>query len=116
MNKTPSSYYTVRLGDSDLFGHLNNARYLDYFINAREDHLKEAYGVDLTQYYQQGISWLVGSHQITYLRPAAYNEKVFISSTLIGLSADLLLVEMMMTDEKQSHLKAFYGQNLFRSI
>ncbi|MEP7252180.1 MAG: acyl-CoA thioesterase [Ginsengibacter sp.] len=107
MNKTPSSYYTVRFGDCDLFAHLNNARYLDYFINAREDHLKEAYGVDLALYYQQGISWVVGTHQITYLRPAAYNERVFISSTLIELSTDLLLVEMIMTDEKQSHLKAF---------
>ena len=107
MNTTPFSYYTIRFGDCDLFAHLNNARYLDYFINAREDHLKEAYGVDLTHYYQQGISWLVATHQITYVRPAAYNERVFISSTLIELSTDLLLVEMIMTDEKQSHVKAF---------
>ncbi len=107
MNKNPFSYYTVRFGDCDLFAHLNNARYIDYFLNAREDHLKEAYNIDLTDYYKQGISWLVGSHQITYLRPAGYNEKVFISSTLIQAGADSLLVEMIMTDEKQSHLKSF---------
>lgn len=107
MNKIPHSYYTVRFGDCDLFAHLNNARYLDYFINAREDHLKESYNIDLTQYYEKGVSWLVGSHQITYLRPAAYNERIFISSTLIDMSQDMLLVEMIMMDENQSHLKAF---------
>jgi acyl-CoA thioesterase FadM len=47
MELTPKSFYTIRFGDCDLFGHLNNARYLDYFINAREEHLKERYQVQL---------------------------------------------------------------------
>ena len=41
MNKNPNLDYKIRFNDGDLFGHLNNSRYLDYFINAREDHLKE---------------------------------------------------------------------------
>lgn len=59
MNKSPSSTYKIRFSDCDLFGHLNNARYLDYFLNAREDHLKEAYNIDLTQFLQQDMAWLI---------------------------------------------------------
>ena len=29
----------IRFSDCDPFNHLNNSRYIDYFINAREDHL-----------------------------------------------------------------------------
>ncbi len=88
-------------------GHLNNARYVDYFINAREDHLKESYQVNISDFAMQGITWVVGKHEISYLRPASYNEVVFITSSLIQATADMLLVEMLMMDEKQKHVKAF---------
>lgn len=35
MNKNPNSVYTVRFNDCDLFGHLNNARYIDYFFECQ---------------------------------------------------------------------------------
>jgi acyl-CoA thioester hydrolase len=106
MEKSPSSCYTVRFGDCDPFGHLNNARYVDYFLNAREDHLKNAYAMDLKDFYQQGLTWFVGGHEIQYLKPADYNETVRIETTLVKASPDLLLVEMVMTDQQQSHIKA----------
>lgn len=106
MNKTPHSHYTVRFTDCDLFGHLNNGRYIDYLLNAREDHLKTEYGLDLTDFYKQGVSWLVAGHEISYVRPAAYNEKVCIKSALIKAEPGSLLVEMLMMDENQTHLKS----------
>jgi YbgC/YbaW family acyl-CoA thioester hydrolase len=106
MNKNPSSLYTVRFGDCDPFGHLNNARYVDYFINAREDHLKESYSIHISDFAPQGISWLVGKHEISFLRPASYSEIVFITSSVIQATTEGLLVEMVMLDEKQTHLKA----------
>ncbi|MDI1257371.1 MAG: acyl-CoA thioesterase [Flavobacterium sp.] len=106
MEKIPASFYKIRFSDCDPFGHLNNARYLDYFLNAREDHLTTAYNFDLTEYYQQGISWLVGSHEINYLKPANYNENVRIQTALINVSENSLLVEMIMTDDNQTHIKA----------
>ena len=106
MNKEPQSIYTVRFSDCDLFGHLNNARYLDYFLNAREDHLKSYYQLDLATYYLQGIGWLVGSHEINYLKPAKYNEEVTIKSSLIKANDQYLLVEMQMTNVEQTALKA----------
>jgi len=106
MHKIPSSGYGIRFADCDPFGHLNNARYLDYFLQAREDHLLQAYQLSLADYYQQGLGWLVGGHQITYLKPAAYREQVIISSMLIGADTESLLVEMQMTNEAQTQLKA----------
>ncbi len=106
MEKLPHSDYTIRFSDCDPFGHLNNARYIDYFLNAREDHLATAYQIDLKQFYNEGLTWLVGQHEIAYLKPADYNEKVRISSSLIDVAADCLVVEMIMTDIGQSHLKA----------
>jgi YbgC/YbaW family acyl-CoA thioester hydrolase len=111
MTKQPSALYKIRFGDCDLFGHLNNTRYIDYFINAREDHLKQSYDVELMTYFKQGVGWVVGGHQISYLRPAAYNEVVKISSLVLQASSDSLLVEMMMTDENETHLKALLWTN-----
>lgn len=106
MNKNPNSVYTVRFSDCDLFGHLNNARYIDYFLNAREDHLKEFHNLNLTEFYTKGMAWVVGGHEIAYLRPAVYNEVVTIQSTLIKVDDEFLFVEMQMMDENQKHLKA----------
>ncbi|MBA3673835.1 MAG: acyl-CoA thioesterase [Chitinophagaceae bacterium] len=106
MNKIPNSLYKIRFSDCDLFGHLNNARYLDYFLNAREDHLKDAYNVDLSQFYKQGFSWVVGSHDIRYIKPANYQEKVLIQTALLKVTEDLLLVEMVMSNEEKTKIKA----------
>lgn len=106
MNKTPHSLYTIRFTDCDLFGHLNNGRYIDYLLNAREDHLKTAYGLNLTEFYKQGLSWLVAGHEISYIRPAAYNEQVCIKSALLKAESGSLLVEMLMMDEHETHLKS----------
>lgn len=106
MESKPSSLQKIYFGDCDMFGHLNNARYIDYFINAREDHLRVAYNVGMTTYFQQELGWLIGSHQISYLRPAKYDESVKISSQLLMATVDFLIVEMIMTDEAETHLKA----------
>jgi YbgC/YbaW family acyl-CoA thioester hydrolase len=106
MEKRLQSGYVIRFSDCDLFGHLNNARYIDYFLNAREDHLKTYYDMDLQSFYKQGLSWFVASHEIMYLRPAQYNERVIIHSALLHADNDLLWVEMQMTDEKETHLKS----------
>lgn len=106
MNKVPLSAYTIRFADCDLFGHLNNARYLDYFLQAREEQLQEFYGLNLATYYKQGLGWLVGSHQISYLSAATYQEQVNISSRLIAVAPDSLLVEMQLLNKDQTQLKS----------
>lgn len=107
MTKKTHSLYTIRFTDCDPFGHLNNARYIDYFLNAREDHLRTEYQLDLSRFYQQGVSWLVSGHEISYLRPANYNEIVSVKTALIQAAPGSLLVEMLMMDENHSHVKSF---------
>lgn len=112
MNKTPSSVYSIRFHDCDLFGHLNNARYLDYMVSARQDHLKEAYGFDYNSYYKNSQGWVISSHEIQYLKPAFFDETVCIQSSLLNADENTLYVEVTMLNEARSHLKAILRSKL----
>lgn len=96
----------IRFSDCDPFNHLNNSRYLDYFINAREDQLTER-GFDLYRHtLETGLGWVVTMSQIAYLRPAMLNEKVVIQSTLFEMKEKEVLVEMRMWNKEKSILKS----------
>jgi len=61
----------VRFQDCDPFQHLNNARYIDYFLNAREDQLIKFYDFSIFQYTKEAnAGWVVTKTQIAYLYPA----------------------------------------------
>lgn len=105
--QTPlQSFYIVRFNDCDPLGHLNNARYLDYMLNAREDHLREAYQISLPDFAKQGVTWVVTNHEIQYVRPAFYNERVCIQSQLLQAGETHIMVEMIMYDENATQVKA----------
>jgi thioesterase III len=107
MEKILSSIARVRFQDCDPFNHLNNSKYIDYFINAREDQIREEYALDIFSLAgEKGVSWVVSSHQIQYLKPATLMEKVFIDSQLFGFTAKSLHVEMRMWDEGRTQLKS----------
>lgn len=112
LNKTPHSIYKIRFNDCDMFGHLNNARYLDYLINAREDHLITHYDFDFDKFYKNDFGWVINSHEIVYVRPAIYNELVSIQSTLLKVEDDLLHVEALMMNESRDQLKAIMRSKL----
>ncbi|MBA3874195.1 MAG: acyl-CoA thioesterase [Anaerolineae bacterium] len=97
----------IRFQDCDPFQHLNNARYIDYFMNAREDHLKHFYHFDIfkeTQRTQQG--WVVTKNQLAYLSPASVQEEVLIRTRLIHMTPSVLVVEGLMLDAAAKRLKA----------
>lgn len=103
----PESEVLIRFPDCDPFHHLNNSRYLDYFINAREDHLLSFYGFSIYEYTKKNtMGWVVGMNQIAYLRPALLMETVVIQSTVLGLTEKDILVEMRMLDKNKSKVKA----------
>lgn len=104
--KTPKSYVTITISDCDIMGHLNNIKYLEYFINAREEHLWEAYQLRIMDYVKTGIGWVVGSHEIKYLRPVIYYDKVCIRTAVIKIAASELIVESVMMDEQENSLKS----------
>jgi thioesterase III len=107
MEKLLSSKTKIRFQDCDPFNHLNNARYIDYMINAREDHLVEHYNLDVFEIARTtGRAWVVASNQIAYISPAFTMETVLIESQLIGSSSKTLLVEIKMWNEAHTKLKS----------
>jgi acyl-CoA thioester hydrolase len=106
-SKTWESKSLIRFPDCDPFNHLNNARYIDYFINAREDHIMLNMGINIYKYAaENGKGWVVSKNQIVYLKPAFLMETVVIDSTILKLADKDLLVEMKMWNEKKEKLKA----------
>ncbi|CAN5515655.1 acyl-CoA thioesterase [soil metagenome] len=105
--KVAESIHTVRFPDCDPFNHLNNSRYIDYFINAREDHLAQFFNFEIYKHAaQSGKSWVVAQNQIAYLVPALLMEKVIIQSTILELNEADITVEMRMWDAQKSRLKS----------
>ena len=105
--KVPESTVLIRFPDCDPFNHLNNSRYIDYFINTREDHLTKFYQFEIYSYAKKtGKSWVVSQNQIAYLSPAFLMEEVLIQSTILELNASDILVEMRMWDKNKTRLKS----------
>lgn len=106
-NRIPSCLRTVRFQDCDPFNHLNNGRYFDYFMNAREDHLIEFYDLNIySMAAQTGKSWVVASSKISFLKPAFLMENVLIESQVIQFSEKEILVEMRMFTANRKSLKS----------
>jgi YbgC/YbaW family acyl-CoA thioester hydrolase len=99
--------HLIRFQDCDPFGHLNNSKFIDYFINAREDHILEFHKFDTFKYTKEtGNAWVVGEHQIKYLFPAFLMEKVVITSELVEWNSDDILIELTMWNEQKTRLKS----------
>ncbi len=107
LNKTPLGYRTIRFQDCDPYGHLNNAKYIDYMINVREDHLMNEYGLNVFAMAKiDRRSWLVGHNEIAYLKPANVMEEVVIQTALIDFTEKYVKAEMVMMDKAKAHVKA----------
>ena len=105
--KRARTNYIIRFQDCDPYGHLNNARYLDYFLNAREDHLQDKYGIDIyAMAMNEKTGMVVTQNQISYIRPADLREEVAIESCLIDLDDSSVVVEMIMFDKEVKHIKS----------
>ena len=111
--KEPESSTTVRFQDCDPFGHLNNARYVDYFFNAREDHLTKHYDFRIFEWGKtHNASWVVTQNHLAYLRPAQVMEDVTIRTALIQLSDSVITFEGLMYDTAHRRLKAVLWSEL----
>lgn len=107
IQKEPESLVTVRFHDCDPFGHLNNTKHIEYFITAREDHLKDFYGFDIYERSNQtNENWYITKTQIVYFAPAMLMEHVRIKTRLINFSSISILIEGIMTDESAAQIKS----------
>ncbi|GAB3289894.1 acyl-CoA thioesterase [Hymenobacter humi] len=105
--QTPETTHRIYFQDCDMLGHLNNARYLDYFLNAREDHTTAHYALNMgTLAREQSAAWVITKHHISYLKPARQGELVRILSQLIHFDNSSLVLEMQMRNEDGTRLLA----------
>lgn len=100
------SRVVIRFQDCDPLRHLNNAKYFDYFFNAREDQVPKLYGLEVMDFYKAyKAAWVVYQHQIAYIRPAMVGEWVRIMSRLIWFNKNTIVIEYAMTNDAEDELK-----------
>jgi thioesterase III len=104
--KETESRVVIRFQDCDPLQHLNNAKYFDYFFNAREDQVPKLYGVEMIDFIRKyQAAWVIYNHSISYVRPARVGEWVRIMSRIIWHDHQSVLVEYYMTDDRKEELK-----------
>ena len=106
MLKEITTQSKIRFADCDPIGHLNNVKYLEYMLNAREDHVEQQFGFSYEEYTRQtGCTWIAIQNEIAYLQELRFNTIVNISSSLIELKDRVSKVEIKMTseDNKTTH-------------
>ena len=110
-SRTLSSTAIIRFQDCDPYSHLNNGRYLDYFMNAREDQVWHTYDFNIYEYSRTtGMGWVVTQNQIAYIRPALLMEEVTIESQLIESKGKFIKVEMRMFDSERKLKSLLWAQ------
>ena len=105
--RTPETQHRIHFQDCDMLGHLNNARYLDYFLNAREDQVAEHYALNMGELARaQQAAWVITKHHLSYLKPARQGVLVHIRTQLIHFDNQNLVVEMQMRSDDGHRLLA----------
>ena len=105
MQKEISSESRIRFSDCDPIGHLNNVKYLEYMLNAREDHVESGYGFTYEEYTRKtGCTWITIQNEIAYLKEVRYNQKVVISSKTVFISERTSTIEILMKSEDEKWL------------
>ena len=106
-----SSKAIIRFQDCDPYSHLNNGRYIDYFMNAREDQVWKEYDFNIYDYSRTtGLGWVVTQNQIAYVRPALLMEEVTIESQLTESRPKFIQVEMRMYDDQRTLKSLLWAQ------
>lgn len=104
--KRTRSEALIRFQDCDPLQHLNNAKYFDYYFNAREDQLAHLFGFTYDYSFRKyGTTWVVYNHRIAYLRPARVSEWVLIFSSVVFFDNQTLITEYVMADASGKELK-----------
>ncbi|QCR21325.1 thioesterase family protein [Pontibacter sp. SGAir0037] len=99
--KILESQVLIRFEDCDPFGHLNNGRFIDYFVNAREDQVREHYNFNVYKHMREnGKGWVVTSNQVQYIREVKFMETMTVRTCLRWFTSSDLMVEGQMVDPK----------------
>jgi thioesterase-3 len=88
----------VRGYHADFYGHVNNARYLEFFEEDRWAHLESK--IDLQKWAKQGIIFLVVNINVNYRRAVPVGETLLVTTALekIGKRSVVLLQKILLKD------------------
>lgn len=75
----------IRGYHTDLYQHVNNARYLEFLEEARWQLVEECF--DLDAFLKSGLSFFVANVNISYRSPAKVNDVILIKSGLSKISS-----------------------------
>jgi thioesterase III len=91
----------VRGYHADFYGHVNNARYLEFFEEDRWARLESV--IDLRQLAAKGLVFLVVNINVNYRKTVAVGETVLVSTVLvkIGHKSSVLKQEIVFKDSKE---------------
>lgn len=91
----------VRGYHADFYGHVNNARYLEFFEEDRWARLEDV--IDLREFAGRGYVFLVVNINVNYRQAVAVGETVLVSTTLekIGNKSVALRQEIVFKETKE---------------
>lgn len=102
----PTTKHRIAFKDCDLFGMLYNTRFLDYVLDARNEHLIDYHNVDFVKYhYEGGRTFVVAGHQVSYFEPGRAHEQVLVSTGIIFADNHQMVLEGAMTSLDGKRLK-----------
>ncbi|MHB1006277.1 MAG: acyl-CoA thioesterase [Chloroflexota bacterium] len=100
LKKVPRSHtiaIRVRHSDIDIMGHVNNAVYLQYVMEAAFQHAESA-GFTMDRMREMGGGWVVRRAEIEYLRPARAGDELLVTTTLAQMRGLRATRETKMVD------------------
>lgn len=77
-------FHVVRPDEIDVLGHVSNLAYLRWAVEAALAHTA-AQGWPAETYREQGLGWVVRSHEIHYLRPAVEGDEIVVRTWVAGM-------------------------------
>jgi acyl-CoA thioester hydrolase len=103
----------VRFQDCDPYGHLNNGRYLDYFLDGRDNQVTYDYGWRLVDFInEEKKGWVVQKQELAYLRSAVYGEEIVIRTATAFFDDSNLMIECRMLNKDETQLKSLLWMKL----
>ena len=90
----------VRGYHADFYGHVNNARYLEFFEEDRWAHLESK--IDLRKWAEKGLIFLVVNINVNYRRAVPVGETLLVTTRLekIGHRSVVLKQEILVKESK----------------
>lgn len=78
--------FTVGADSIDLNGHVNNQEFVRWMQDVATAHSSEQ-GWTLGRYLAAGVTWVIRSHFIEYLRPAFRDDEILLATWVAGMDA-----------------------------